>query len=93
MIVVRVELLSGKTDRVTELARLQITRAGAQTESGLAYEVRTLVGRSRAQLDRAVPQRSAKVEGFPPMGGHVWDLVAMALRKCGYGAPAKAGDA
>jgi len=87
MIVVRVELHSAVSGRVTELARAHICNVGGSTESR-DYATRTLRGRNAATLDRNVVQRHGKVTGHPALREHVWNLVAKALAGMGYGAKA-----
>lgn len=84
MIVVRVELHSAVTGKVTELARAHIANIGGTNTLG-DYSITTLRGRSAADLDRRVPQRSGKVSGHPRLSEHVWHLVAKALTSVGYG--------
>ena len=78
MIVVRVELHSAVTRKVTEIARMQIRNAGGDRKVA-RYSVETLRGRSREQLDRRECQRSGTVENYPRLSIHVWHLVARAL--------------
>lgn len=85
MIVVRVELLSARTGKVFELARLHIFNKGGGSAERADYGARTLRGRSRQQLDRNVLQRTGSVAGWPKRQLHVWNLVAAALRSMGYG--------
>ena len=84
MIIVRVELHSAITGKVTELARAHICNVGGTNERR-DYDVRTLRGRDKAALDRNVPQRRAQVIGHPSLREHVWNLVAKALTGMGYG--------
>lgn len=84
MIIVRVELHSAITGQVTELARAHISNIGGTNESR-DYECVTLRGRSKATLDRHVPQRTGKVLAYPSLREHVWNLVAKALTGMGYG--------
>lgn len=87
MIVVRVELHSAINGRVTELARAYIGNIGGTKTRG-DYAVRTLRGRSRAQLDKAITQRSGKITDHARLNEHVWHLVSKALTAMGYGRPA-----
>lgn len=88
MIIVRVELWSAVTGDVTELARMTIDNVGG-THHLRDYRTRTLRGRSRQALDRALlnntAQREGKVIGHPSLREHVWNLVAKALTGLGYG--------
>ncbi|MGM4955671.1 hypothetical protein ACT4MK_09975 [Bradyrhizobium barranii] len=83
MIVVRVELHSAITRKVTEIARMRIRNAGGTADLG-NYSVETLGGRSREQLDRGVCQRGGAVESYPRLRIHVWHLVARALIAMNY---------
>lgn len=78
MIVVRVELHSALTRKVTELARMHICNFGGSRTVG-HYEVRTLRGRSAKDLDRHIVQRTGTVMNHPRLDQHVWHLVAKAL--------------
>ena len=84
MIVVRVELHSAITGRVTELARAHIANAGGTDTLG-DYDITILHGRSTAALDRGTVQRRGKVVGHARQALHVWHLVAKALTGMGYG--------
>ncbi|MGY4259737.1 hypothetical protein ACVI1L_006805 [Bradyrhizobium sp. USDA 4516] len=78
MIVVRVELHSAITNKVTEIARMRIRNNGGTRIIG-RYAVETLRGRSRDDLDRGLCQRSGEVRDYPRLRIHVWHLVARAL--------------
>jgi len=90
MIIVRVELHSAITGEQTELARMVIDNIGGTTQHG-NYRTRTLRGRSKEALDRAMltmgplVQREGKVLSHPRLREHVWNLVAKALSGMGYG--------
>lgn len=84
MIVVRVELHSARSGRVTELARLSITNRGDGTPQRGNYDVRVLRGRAKAQLDKGVAQRLGVLLNWPRLQKHVWALVFCALIACGY---------
>ncbi|MCK1669418.1 hypothetical protein IVA91_31795 [Bradyrhizobium sp. 153] len=83
MIVIRVELHSAITRKVTELARMRICNVGGDKDLG-DYDVETLRGRCREQLDQGVRQRAGKVRAYPRLRIHVWHLVARALIATGY---------
>lgn len=78
MIVVRVELHSAITRRVTELARMHICNVGGTHTKG-DYSVETFRGRDKEALDKRIVQRSGKVQGHSRLALHVWSLVAKAL--------------
>jgi hypothetical protein len=84
MIVVKVELHSAITGKVTELARMIVHNIGGTRNSG-DYEVEILRGRSAKDLDKRIAQRKARVLGHPRLSQHVWHLVEKALRAAGYG--------
>lgn len=83
MIVIRVELHSAITRKVTEIARLKIVNSGGSVERG-NYYVATLRGRTSEQLDRGVTTREGDVKDYPRQAIHVWHLVARALVAMGY---------
>lgn len=90
MIVVKVELWSAVDGQKTELARMVIDNIGGTQTTG-NYRSRTLIGRSKDALDRAlhnIPmkvQREGRVSGHARLREHVWNLVAKALAGMGYG--------
>lgn len=87
MIVVRIELHSAITRKVTEIGRMTIANTGGTNERG-DYRVTTLRGRSREQLDRGQTTRTGAVTDYPRKAIHVWHLVARALVAMGYAGPA-----
>lgn len=84
MIVVRVELHSAINGEVSEIGRAYIDNIGGDANLG-DYRVRTLNGRNTRALDRGVVQREGRVIGHPRLREHVWNLVAKALSRTGYG--------
>lgn len=84
MIVVKVELWSAVTGKITEIARAEICNEGGTAQVG-DYSARTLRGRSEADLARRQVQRTGKVLGHARLRLHVWHLVAKALAGMGYG--------
>ena len=89
MILVRVELHSALTGRVTELARMIIVNDGAGSRTVGNYVGTSYRGRSREQLDKGVTLHNGKVAGFPRQRLHVWNLVARMLNAMGYVAVAR----
>lgn len=83
MIVVRVELHSAITGKVSELARMHICNVGGTATKG-DYHCETLRGRSKADLDKRVQQRVGNVMNYPRLAIHVWHLVARSLVAMGY---------
>lgn len=70
MIVVRVELHSAVT---------------GGTLNRRNYGLRVLCGRSTTQLDRREVQRRGELRAWPSEQLHIWNLVAAALARLGYG--------
>lgn len=90
MIVIRVELWSARTGEKTELARMEICNDGTGSRARRNYVGATLRGRSTAQLNARMPQRSARLIDWPSDTVHVWNLVAAMLGRMGYGERARA---
>lgn len=88
MIIVRVELHSAITGRVTEIARARICNIGGTKTRGF-YEVATFRGRDKDALDKRIERRAATVENYPRLSVHVWHLVARALIAMGYAGKAE----
>ena len=84
MIIVRVELHSAITGKVSEIARAIIANNGGTDELG-NYDVGTFRGESAEELNQLQMERRGKVEGHPRMDQHVWNLVAKALAGMRYG--------
>ena len=85
MLIVRVELHSAITGKVTELARMLITNKGDEPNPRIGnYTIRTLKGRSKTDLDKGTVQRSGEVLRHRRLDLHLWVLVAKALRAVGY---------
>ena len=91
MLVIRVELHSAVTRKVTELARMHIWNTGShtQTRTRADYQGHTLRGRNREALDAAAAvediTRSGRVDNHQKQALHVWHLVAKMLNNMGYG--------
>jgi len=83
LIIVRVELHSARTGKITELARMKIVNVGG-TDSRGDYEFVTYRGRSKKDLDKEIVERLGSIEGYPRLRLHVWNLVARALNKMVY---------
>jgi hypothetical protein len=87
MIIVRVELWSARTGRITELARMGIDNIGGTLEKR-DYNVRTWRGRSAASLNKSMlaetTTRKGKVVGHNSEAVHIWYLVGKALKSMGY---------
>lgn len=92
MIVVRVELHSAVTGRVTEIARAVIHNVGGTVKRG-NYGAFTCRGRDSDTLhksmvsiswDESKPVRKCEITNYPRLSQHVWNLVARALTGMGY---------
>lgn len=83
MIVVKVELHSAVTGKVTELARMIIANVGGTSTRG-DYRCVSFTGRSKEALDKQVPNRTGSVKNYPRLSLHVWHLVSRALTSMGY---------
>jgi len=86
MIVVSVKLVSAiHSSRDRELARMEIFNVSEEPGEALQdYGVRTLRGRSTAELDKHVINRTGKVKSYPSAAIHIWHLVHDALRAINY---------
>ena len=87
MIIVTVYLDSAiSADRSKELARMHISNIDDGTEGpGLhRYDVETLRGRSKADLDKRIVNREGKIDQVPSDEHHVWYLVGEALKSIKY---------
>lgn len=86
MIVVRVELHSAVTSKVTELARIHIANDGTHMNPRYGnYLAHVFRGRSKEQLDRHTLLKSAVIVNHPRKQQHVWNLVAKVLSTMRYG--------
>lgn len=87
MIVVRVELWSAVSGQKTELARMHISNDASTTLENPrrgSYDGETFVGRRTQDLDRMRSSKKARVENYPRLDLHVWNLVARMLQTMGY---------
>lgn len=86
MIIVSVKLLSAVDGSCKELARMTICNNGKPTTTKKHnYIAKTLRGRSTTALDKFITQRKTKIKNHPRDSVHIWNLVAKALTKMGYG--------
>ncbi len=89
MIVVRIELWSAVTGEKTELARMHIANDGEASVVNHrrgTYVGETFVGRSTAALDKRQVSKRGRVENYPRLDLHLWNLVARMLKSMGYDA-------
>ena len=77
MLVVRVELHSAITRKITEIAQMCISNVGGTTARG-NYEARTFI-KGSSEVARA-----GQVYDYPRQSKHVWNLVARALHSMSY---------
>lgn len=84
MIIVKVELLSAITGKTTELARMHIVNDGSGSANWGNYSGIIYRGRSKEQLDKATIMRIGKLNNWPRLQLHVWNLVAKMLKELGY---------
>jgi hypothetical protein len=87
MIIVTVYLDSAvHSSRSKELARMHISNIDDGSEpAGLHnYDVKTLRGRKKEDLDKRIVNRQGKVSQVPSDEHHVWYLVGEALKAVEY---------
>lgn len=91
MLVVKVELHSAITGRVTEIARMMIHNIGGGSRTVGHYGVEIYRGRDAATLGKAMRTRkvfkAGAVMDHPRQAEHVWNLVRKALSATGYDKP------
>jgi hypothetical protein len=85
MIVVRVELHSAITGEIQELALMHIANDGSGSARRGNYSGETFIGRSREALAKGRISKRARIEDWPRLDLHVWNLVATMLNRMGYG--------
>lgn len=88
MIVVKVELHSAITGKVTEIARAVIHNVGGTNTHG-DYKCFTLRGRDAEALEKNMRNcghhvRDGAVSAYPRLALHVWNLVARSLASMRY---------
>ena len=93
MLVVKVEVWSAVTGNKTEIARMVIANDGSELSQNWGnYWAKICKGRDTASLNSSMQNmlkgkgehRTARVEHYPRMKRHVWNLVAGALEALGY---------
>ena len=91
MIVVKVELWSAIDGRITELARMKIANDGHASINNHrrgSYDGATITGRDAETLRRNMNTgpftRTGRVEDYPRLSLHVWNLVARMLAAMDY---------
>jgi hypothetical protein len=80
MLVVRVELHSAITGKITEIASMIIDNIGGTRERG-DYRVRVGNKRDAGNISAVAsrPQRMGQVRNYPRLSYNVWRLIARAL--------------
>lgn len=84
MLLVRVELVSAITGRITEIARMRISNIGGSKTRG-DYEAAVFWGRDKDQLSYGRVHKRGQVAGHARVAEHVWHLVGKALAGMEYG--------
>lgn len=84
MIIVKVELHSAITHKITELARMKICNDGTSAGSRRSYIGTVFRGRSKEQLDKETIHKERLLGNWPAEQLHVWNLVARFLNGFGY---------
>lgn len=89
MIIVRVELHSAVTGKVTEIARAVIANKGTGTATKGNYIARVVAGRTSSSMEprdivSAKPFRTGEVYDYPRKSIHIWNLVARALKSMNF---------
>lgn len=85
MIIVSVHLQSARDGSITELARMHMCNDGTSAGERRNYFAKVFRGRSKEQLDRLQVNREDFIQDWPSDQVHIWNLIATALRKMGYG--------
>ena len=83
MIIIKVELHSAITGKITELARMQVANVGGTMARG-DYHGKTFRGRDKDALNKNVTNKFGVVTNYPREQLHVWNLVARMLSAMGY---------
>jgi len=84
MIIVRVELHSAITGKITELARMHIWNDETGTYNSRNYKAVSFRGRSKETLDRQTIIKETELKNWPSERFHIWNLVRQILTNLGY---------
>lgn len=84
MIIVRVELHSAITGKITELARMRIVNDESGTLTKRNYSGTSFRGRSKDDLDKKTIMKQGQLHNWPSAQFHVWNLVRAMLTQLGY---------
>lgn len=88
MIIIRVELVykRGEDFHSRELARMGISNTGEPDNAALHnYIAEVYRGRDSKALGKFTVLKSTKIRKWPRDRVHIWNLVAHALKRMGYG--------
>lgn len=85
MLVVRVEMWSAVTGEKSEIARMHIVNDATGTKHCGNYVGYAFRGRTTKALDELVAQRTGRVNHFPRLRSHVWNLLVEMLVRMDYG--------
>lgn len=84
MIIIKVELHSAITGKVTELARMRIINDETGNMTRRNYIGQTYRGRNTKDLDKYTIMKGAALKNWPSAQFHVWNLVRAMLTQLGY---------
>lgn len=89
MLVIRVELHSAITGKITEIARMIMWNDGTGDRTTGDYKAKTVKGKQEGSMPaREIwdndPLRAGEVKGYPRLRLHVWHLVARMLKAMDY---------
>jgi len=84
MLIVRVELHSVITGKISEIARMRIYNTGEGSRTRGAYVGEVFRGRSFEALDLNTVHKRGEIEHWPRLSKHVWCLVAAMLKSMNY---------
>lgn len=84
MIIVRVELHSAITRKITELARIKIWNDETGNFNRRNYQAVSYRGRCKDALDKEIVMKNCDVKAWPSERFHIWNLVRQVLTNLGY---------
>lgn len=87
MIRVSVTLISAIDGSQTELARMDIANDGKASSDNFrqgTYDGVTYIGRDRERLDKCTVSKRGRLEKWPRLQLHVWNMVYAMLHNMGY---------
>jgi hypothetical protein len=89
MLVIRVELHSAVTGKITEIARMLLWNDGTGDLNTGNYQGKAVQGSTKGPMDPAViykrkALRTGEVKDYPRLNLHVWNLVVRMLNNMQY---------